>query len=379
MVEFLALSKINNRFHKETVNYLKEFLDDSNYILGESVGNFEREFAIFCNSSYCIGVGNGLEALSLILKGYGIKEGDEVIVPANTYIATILAITSTGATPILVEPNEETYNINAELIEKYITQKTKAIMIVHLYGQVVRMDKIWEIAKQYNIKIIEDAAQSHGAIYNGQKVGSLGDAAGFSFYPGKNLGALGDGGAITTNDPVLAEKVKALRNYGSHQKYINVLKGINSRLDEIQAGFLRIKLPYLDNDNEKRRSIAQFYCNHINNNLIKLPKMPSDEENHVWHLFVVRVHNRKHFQQYMTSNGVETLVHYPIPPHKQEAYKEWNELSFPITEAISREVVSLPISPVMTQEEVNYIVSVVNNYCLNEKQQTIYLEELGVE
>lgn len=362
MIKFLDLSKINNRFYKETATHFEEFLNNSNYILGDAVKKFETEFASFCNARYCIGVGNGLDALSLILKGYDIKEGDEVIVPANTYIATILAITSTGATPILVEPNENTYNINSDLIEKYITKNTKAIIIVHLYGQVVEMEKILSLAKQYNIKIIEDAAQAHGALYNGKRVGSLGDAAGFSFYPGKNLGALGDAGAITTNDPTLAERVKVLRNYGSQQKYIHVLKGVNSRLDELQAGFLSIKLPFLEMDNHKRSIVAKFYSEYINNDIIKLPKMPKDEKSHVWHLFVVRVPNRSDFQQYMSLNGVETLVHYPIPPHKQEAYKEWNQLSYPITETLSREVVSLPISPVMTQEQIVHVVTVVNNY-----------------
>jgi len=362
MIKFLDLSKINNRFYKETATHFEEFLNNSNYILGDAVKKFETEFASFCNARYCIGVGNGLDALSLILKGYDIKEGDEVIVPANTYIATILAITSTGATPILVEPNENTYNINSDLIEKYFTKNTKAIIIVHLYGQVVEMEKILSLAKQYNIKIIEDAAQAHGALYNGKRVGSLGDAAGFSFYPGKNLGALGDAGAITTNDPTLAERVKVLRNYGSQQKYIHVLKGVNSRLDELQAGFLSIKLPFLEMDNHKRSIVAKFYSEYINNDIIKLPKMPKDEKSHVWHLFVVRVPNRSDFQQYMSLNGVETLVHYPIPPHKQEAYKEWNQLSYPITEILSREVVSLPISPVMTQEQIVHVVTVVNNY-----------------
>lgn len=362
MIKFLDLNKINNRFYKETATHFEEFLNNSNYILGDAVNKFETEFASFCNARYCIGVGNGLDALSLILKGYDIKEGDEVIVPANTYIATILAITSTGATPILVEPDENTYNINSDLIEKYITKNTKAIIIVHLYGQVVEMEKILSLAKQYNIKIIEDAAQAHGALYNGQRVGSLGDAAGFSFYPGKNLGALGDAGAITTNDPTLAKRVKILRNYGSQQKYIHVLKGVNSRLDELQAGFLGIKLPFLDMDNHKRSIVAKFYSEYINNDIIKLPKMPKDEKSHVWHLFVVRVPNRSDFQQYMSLNGVETLVHYPIPPHKQEAYKEWNQLSYPITETLSREVVSLPISPVMTQEQIVHVVTVVNNY-----------------
>ena len=362
MIKFLDLKSINNRYQSEMLESFSAILDNSNYILGEEVTKFEREFSNYCNTSQCIGVGNGLDALALILKGYDIKAGDEVIVPAFTYIATILAITATGATPVLIEPDINTFNIDVNLIERHINENTKAIMVVHLYGNVVEMDKIWLLAKKYNLKVIEDAAQSHGGVLHGRKVGSLGDAAAFSFYPGKNLGALGDGGAITTNDKILAERIRALRNYGSSKKYINILKGVNSRLDEIQASFLRVKLPFLDRDNEIRRNVAKFYCENIKNPIIRLPKMPKDDKNHVWHLFVIRVPNRSDFQQYMTSNGVETLVHYPIAPHKQKAYEELNECSYPITELLSKEVVSLPISPAITQDQMDYIVFLVNSY-----------------
>ena len=362
MVKFLDLKAVNERHCKEMVEFFKKFLDQSYYILGEEVTNFEEEFSKYCQVPYCIGVGNGLDALSLILRGYEIKEGDEVIVPANTYIATILAITSTGATPVLVEPDEETYNINVNEIESHITKNTKAILIVHLYGRSVEVEKVWEIAKKYNLKIIEDAAQAHGAKVNGERVGSLGDAAAFSFYPGKNLGALGDGGAVTTNDKFLANRIKSMRNYGSIEKYVHELKGVNSRLDEIQAGLLRIKLPLLDSDNERRRNVAKFYCENIKNPIVSLPRMPADEKSHVWHLFVIRVRDRHHFQQYMSANGVETLIHYPNAPHKQKAYEELNDCVFPIAELMAKEVVSLPMSPVITQEQLGYIVSLVNRY-----------------
>lgn len=362
MIKFLDLKAINNKYQSEMLERFSDILDNSNYILGEEVTKFEREFSNYCNTSQCIGVGNGLDALALILKGYDIKAGDEVIVPAFTYIATILAITATGAKPVLIEPDIYTFNIDVNVIERHINENTKAIMVVHLYGNVVEMDKIWLLAKKYNLKVIEDAAQSHGGGLHGRKVGSLGDAAAFSFYPGKNLGALGDGGAITTNDKILAERIRALRNYGSSKKYINILKGVNSRLDEIQASFLRVKLPFLDRDNELRRNVAKFYCENIKNPIIRLPKMPKDDKNHVWHLFVIRVPNRSDFQQYMTSKGVETLVHYPIAPHKQKAYEELNEYSYPITESLSKEVVSLPISPVITQDQMDYIVFLVNSY-----------------
>ncbi|MDR0677516.1 MAG: DegT/DnrJ/EryC1/StrS family aminotransferase, partial [Holosporaceae bacterium] len=309
---------------------------------------------------HAIGVANGMDALNLIIKGYGFSNGDEIIVPANTYIASILAISENNCIPVLVEPDIKTYNINPDLIEEKITSRTKAIMVVHLYGQCVQMEKILDLARKYNLKIIEDAAQAHGAEYNGKKTGNLGDAAGFSFYPGKNLGCLGDGGAITTNDDDLAEKIKALQNYGSCIKYHHLYRGLNSRLDEIQAAVLNIKLPFLDKDNKRRREIAKYYLRNIDNENIILPV--GAEKSHVWHTFVVRVEDRKHFQDYLRLNEILTVVHYPIPPHKQSAYKEWNDLSFPITEKIHREVISLPISPVMTENDVQTVVKVVNAY-----------------
>ncbi|WP_449621675.1 DegT/DnrJ/EryC1/StrS family aminotransferase [Robertmurraya sp. Marseille-Q9965] len=371
MIKFLDLQAINQRFYAEMVERFKKFATNSRYILGDEVALFEQEFADYCQTTHCIGVGNGLDALALILKGYDIKQGDEVIVPANTFIATLLAISSTGATPVLIEPDISTFNIDGDLIETYINKNTKAIIVVHLYGMVADMRKIWSLAKKYNIKIIEDAAQAHGAEIQGHRVGSLGDAAAFSFYPGKNLGALGDGGAITTNDDALAEKIKALRNYGSFEKYIHVYKGINSRLDEIQASLLRIKLPLLDSDNEIRRTIAEYYCKNIKNPNVILPQLPTNKRNHVWHLFVVRVQNRNSFQKYMLDNGVETLIHYPLAPHKQEAYTELNAFSYPLTEKISSEVVSLPLSPVLSNEQIERVVFLVNDYSPIEKEKVL--------
>ena len=324
---------------------------------------FEKEFAEYCGAQYCIGVANGLDALTLILKAYEIGEGDEVIVPSNTYIASILSISSNGAIPVLVEPDLESYNLDPNKIEEKITSKTKAILAVHLYGQSANMDDINHIAKKYDLKVIEDCAQAHGAIYNGKRTGNLGHAAGFSFYPGKNLGALGDGGAITTNDRLLAEKIRALRNYGSHLKYENLYRGVNSRLDEIQAAVLRVKLKGLDQDNEKRREIASYYMNHINNHKIILPTVVNqDRLSHVWHIFVVRTKEREKLQNYLTKKEIQTLIHYPIPPHKQLAYKEWNDLSYPISEQIHNEELSLPISPVQTQEDTRLIVDAINSF-----------------
>lgn len=361
MIKFLDLHKINERYRAEINESIKRVLDSGWYLLGKEDETFEKSFAQYCGAKHAIGVANGLDALRLIIKGYEFGEGDEIIVPANTYIASVLAITDNGCTPIFVEPDIETYNINPDLIEEKITSKTKAIMVVHLYGQVVEMDKIWELAKKYNLKIIEDSAQAHGAIYNEKRTGNLGDASGFSFYPGKNLGCLGDGGAVTTNDDELAQKIRALRNYGSEVKYNNLYKGYNSRLDEIQAAVLSVKLEYLDEDNEKRRKIAKFYRENIKNPSIILPKI-EDEKSHVWHIFAVRTENRDGFQKYLKGKDIETVVHYPIPPHKQKAYSEFNDLSLPITEKIHNEVLSLPISPVMSESEIEYVVKIVNNY-----------------
>lgn len=361
MIKFLDLYKINERFRVEFDKKVKEVLDSGWYIHGKQDELFEKHFAEFCGVKHCIGCANGLDALNLIIKSFGFKEGDEIIVPANTYIASILAISENGCTPVLVEPDINTYNINPDLIEEKITKNTKAIMVVHLYGQAVRMDKIWQVAKKHGLKIIEDSAQAHGAVYKGKKTGSLGDASGFSFYPGKNLGCLGDGGCVTTNDDELAARIRAIANYGSDRKYHHIYKGINSRLDEFQAAFLDVKLPYLDKDNSRRREISKYYRNNIKNPKIILPKV-YDENAHVWHIFAVRTQRRDEFQKYLTDNGIQTIIHYPTPPHKQEAYKEWNELSYPITEEIHNTVLSLPISPVITDEEAARVVEVINEY-----------------
>lgn len=363
MVKFLDLKKINERYKKEMNESFNRFIDSGWYILGKEVKLFEEEFANYCNTKYCIGVGNGLEALHLILRGYNIGIGDEVIVPSNTYIATWLAVSYAGAKIIPVEPDMDTYNIDAEKIERKITKQTKAILVVHLYGNSCEMDKINEIGIKHGIKIIEDAAQAHGAEVNGEKVGSLGDAAGFSFYPGKNLGALGDAGAITTNDSVLADKIYCLRNYGSQVKYINKYKGFNSRLDEVQASILRVKLKNLDKENFFRQEIANKYINNIENDSIVLPRPSIDNsKSHVWHQFVIRTDKRDLFQKYLKNQGIETMIHYPIPPHKQEAYQEIMNENLPISEKIHREVVSLPINPVLSKEEINYIIDIVNSY-----------------
>ena len=361
MVKFLDLEKINNRFRSEIDDRISNILDKGWYLQGEENEIFAQNFAKFCGTKYCIGVANGLDAINLIIRAYGFKEGDEIIVPSNTYIATILAISENGCTPVLVEPDINTYNINPDLIEEKITPKTKAIIVVHLYGQAVQMDKVWEIAKKYNLKIIEDSAQAHGAVYKNKRVGNLSDASAFSFYPGKNLGCMGDGGCVTTNDEELFKKVKAIANYGSDRKYHHIYKGVNSRLDEIQAAVLDVKLKYLDEDNKKRREISKYYRENIRNSKIILPKT-YDENSHVWHVFAVRTENRDEFQKYLTDNGIQTIIHYPTPPHKQEAYREWNNLSYPISEEIHRTIISIPISPVMTEDEVKKVLEVINEY-----------------
>lgn len=361
MIKFLDLKKINNRYREEIDSRIKNILDKGLYLQGEENENFTKNFANFCGTKFALGVANGLDALNLIIKAYGFGNGDEIIVPANTYIATILAISENGCIPILVEPDIKTYNINPDSIEEKITSKTKAIMVVHLYGQAVQMEKIWKIAKKYNLKIIEDSAQAHGAIYQENRTGNLGDASGFSFYPGKNLGCMGDGGAVTTNDEELFNKIKAIANYGSDRKYHHIYKGVNSRLDEIQAAVLDVKLNHLDSDNNKRREISKYYRENIKNSKIILPET-YDEKSHVWHIFAVRTQNRDEFQKYLTEKGIQTIIHYPTPPHKQGAYKEWNNLSFPITEEIHNTILSLPISPVMTDSEIEKVVEVVNEY-----------------
>lgn len=365
MISFLDLKTINAQYRAELIEACTTVIDSGLYIQGNECKEFEKEFAEYCGTRYAVGVANGLDALILILRAYKemgiISCGDEVIVPANTYIASILAISENNLVPVLVEPDINTYLIDSSKIEEKITSRTKAIMAVHLYGQTCEMDNINEIAKKYTLKVIEDSAQSHGAYYKGKKCGSLGDASGFSFYPGKNLGALGDGGAVTTNDEALANTVRALGNYGSHKKYVNLYKGINSRLDEIQAAMLRVKLRYLDNEINKRREIANYYLQNIKNENIILPTV-RHENNHVWHLFVVRTRKRDALQRYLADNGIQTLIHYPIPPHKQNAYKEWNNESYPATEKIHNEVISLPISAVQTIEDTIKIVELLNDF-----------------
>jgi len=370
MIQFLNLEEITKRDKKELLKTFEEIVDSGWFILGDRIKKFEKEFADFCEVKNCIGVANGLDALILILEGYKqlgfMQDGDEVIVPSNTYIASILAVSKAGLKPVLVEPDIDTYLIDENLIEEKITAKTKAILPVHLYGRLCNMHAINSIAKTHNLKVIEDCAQSHGANFEASTCGNLGDAAGFSFYPGKNLGALGDGGAVTTNDDELAEIIRAYRNYGSHKKYENLYLGINSRLDEMQAAFLSIKLKTLEICNLQRRKIAQYYIEHINNDLITLPCSKQTNitnfKSHVWHVFAVRVEDREKFRKYLSDNGIQTVIHYPVPPHKQPAYSEWNNDSYPISEKIHQEIISLPISPVMNPEEVEFVCKVVNSY-----------------
>jgi len=364
MIKFLNIQKINAQYIDELKQAVDEVIDSGWYLLGKRVKQFEINLAKYIGVKNAIGVANGLDALRLIFKAYmemGLMvENDEVIVPANTYIASILAITDNRLKPVLVEPDLITYNIDIHEIESHITNRTKAIMIVHLYGQVCWDEKLYILAKKYGLKLIEDNAQAIGAEWNGKKTGSLGNAAGFSFYPGKNLGALGDSGAVTTNEDKLAEIVRALGNYGSKHKYVNEHQGLNSRMDEIQAAFLSIKLKYIDEENNRRRDIANYYCNNIKQPYIILPKNSS--LSHVWHLFVIRHLQRDQLQKYLIENGIQTLIHYPIPPHKQLAYKEWNNLRFKVTEQISDEVLSLPISPVLENSEVEYVVDTLNKF-----------------
>jgi len=366
MIKFQDLHKINARFETEFQEQFQQFLDSGYYVLGKQVANFETHYASYCGTSNCIGTSNGLDALILIFKSFKVlgvlKENDEVLVPANTYIASILSVIHSGLKPVFVEPDIHSYNISALEIEKHITSKTKAILAVHLYGQLADMTQINSIAKKHDLLVIEDAAQAHGARDGeGNKAGNLSDAAAFSFYPSKNLGALGDGGAITTNNEKLAEIARKLRNYGSSEKYMNELAGFNNRLDEIQAAFLNIKLPILDEDNNERRRIAKRYLSEMNNEKIKLPFYKNTLD-HVFHQFVVRVDNRNHFLDYLKNNDIETLIHYPIPPHKQEALRDYEALQLPITEGIHETIVSLPISPVMTENEVTQIINAINKY-----------------
>jgi len=379
VIRFLDIQKINAQYAAELKEATARVIDSGWYLLGNEVKAFEASLSSYIGVKYAIGVANGLDALRLILRAYlemgVLQEGDEVIVPANTYIASILAITENRLKPIFVEPDINTYNLDISLIEKHITPRTKAIMVVHLYGRMCWNEELENIAKKYNLKLIEDNAQAIGAEYGYglenddclkvKKTGSLGDAAGFSFYPGKNLGALGDAGAITTNDENLAITVRALANYGSKQKYINEYKGLNSRMDEIQAAVLDVKLRYLDTENQRRYEIVQYYCGNIKNKNIVLPQITNNHSlfiDNVWHLFVIRCSERDHLQKYLTDNGIQTIIHYPIPPHKQRAYKSVNDLSFPITELIHNEVLSLPISPIMDMQEVTKITQIINSF-----------------
>lgn len=366
MIKFLDLQKVNLLYQQEIEEKLLEVFRSGWYLLGEQVKTFEQHLADYIGAQHAIGVANGLDALRLIFRAYielGImKAGDEVIVPANTYIASILALSDNGLVPVLVEPDDATFNIDISKIEAAITPNTKAIMIVHLQGRVVYSDALKALATRHHLKIVEDNAQAIGATWQGIKSGNLGDAAGFSFYPGKNLGALGDAGAVTTNDDTLAKTIRAIANYGSNEKYVNIYKGLNSRLDEIQAAVLDVKLKYIDQENEARRKVAKRFLSEINNPKISLPENPADEQEHVWHVFVVRAEQRDALQSYLTDKGVQTIIHYPIPPHQQKAYAELGHLQFPITEKMHQEVLSLPISSVLTEEEIGNIIDIVNLY-----------------
>lgn len=365
MIHFLDLQKITEKYHQEIHQAVGRVVDSGWYLQGKENEQFEKNYASYITTKYAIGVANGLDALIWILRAYiemGImKQGDEVIVPANTYIASILAITENGLVPVLVEPDINTFQIDENKIEGVITQKTKAIMIVHLYGQCAYTDKIAYLCHKYNLKLIEDNAQAHGCLYHGRKTGSLGDAAGHSFYPGKNLGAFGDGGAVTTDDEELANTVRALANYGSRKKYVFDYTGRNSRLDELQAAVLNVKLKYLDTDLALRKQVAKYYMGHITNPKLVLP-IVNDWDAHVFHLFPILCKERDALQEYLNNNEIQTIIHYPIPPHKQECYKDMNELSLPITERIHREELSLPISPVMTEDEVMKVIDVINKW-----------------
>jgi dTDP-4-amino-4,6-dideoxygalactose transaminase len=366
MIKFLDLKAINLQYQQEIEDQLIKVFRSGWYVLGQEVSNFEDNLCKYIGCENAIGVANGLDALRLIFRAYielGIlKEEDEVIVPANTFIASVLSITDNKLTPVFIEPDITTYNIDISKIEEKITSKTKAILLVHLYGRVVFSEALIQLAKKYNLKIIEDNAQGIGAEWNNVKAGALADAAAFSFYPGKNLGALGDGGAVTTNDSHLAKMVKSIANYGASKKYVNDVLGINSRLDEIQAAVLNVKLKYLTNENDTRWVIAEFYCSNIKNEKIIVPQLPLNKKEHVWHLFVIRCENRDALQAYLEKNNIQTLIHYPIPPHLQKAYKKFNDISLPVTEKIHNEVLSLPISGVLTTEEMRTVVEVINKF-----------------
>lgn len=367
MIPFLNLQKINDQYSDEIQDAVNKVISSGWYLQGEANKTFEKNYSNYIGTKHTIGVANGLDALRLILRAYielGLmKEGDEVVVPINTYIASILAITDNNLVPIFVEPDPKTLQIDDNRIEQVISGKTKAIMIVHLYGKCSYTNKIGSLCEKYNLKMIEDNAQAHGCYFENVKTGAIGDAAGHSFYPGKNLGALGDAGAVTTNDDILASTIRALANYGSSEKYVSKYKGLNSRLDEIQAAVLNVKLKYLDRDIEARKSVARRYMSGINNPLVSIPAL-SDWSSHVFHLFPIFSKNRDELLQHLKAKDVQTLIHYPIPPHKQQCYKEYNEMSFPITELIHNEELSLPISPIMSDEEITIVVNAINDWVL---------------
>lgn len=373
MVSFLDLKELNSHFRADLIEACTRVIDSGWYIDGNELKSFERSFGNYCGASYCIGVANGLDALSLTLRAWielgKISRGDEVIVPANTYIASILAVSENGLVPVLVEPDVHTYNLSPANTIAAISTKTKAILPVHLYGRLADMESLGKIAEDHGLLVLEDSAQSHGAAHNGRKSGSFGHASAFSFYPGKNLGALGDGGAITTSDEELARTLSALRNYGSHRKYENTYKGVNSRLDEIQAAMLSVKLKHLDSHIIQRRKIADIYINGIDNSALGLPLATTCEvlgfEEHVWHLFVVRCQERDRFQRHLSDHGIQTLIHYPTPPHRQMAYKELNGRCYPLTETLHREVLSLPMGPTMSVEDAHKVVAACNSFSVS--------------
>lgn len=365
MIKFLELKKITDKYSEEIHAAVSHVIDSGWYLQGEANQRFETNYAEYIGTPYCIGVANGLDALRLILQAYikqGVmQEGDEIIVPANTYIASILAITDNGLVPILVEPSIQTLQIDENQIEGAITVRTRGIMIVHLYGQCAYTEKIGSICRQYNLKLIEDNAQAHGCLYQEKRTGSLGDAAGHSFYPGKNLGALGDAGAVTTHNAELACIIRALANYGSEEKYVFKYRGLNSRLDEIQAAVLDVKLKHLEEDLNLRRQVARYYISHIIHPDIVLPQI-SDWKAHVFHIFTILSSRRDELQKYLTSKGIQTLIHYPVPPHKQACYSEWHTLYLPVTEQIHAQELSLPMSPMLTCDEIQYIVETINQF-----------------
>lgn len=370
MVSFLDLGSVNRKFRDELVQAVTDVIDSGWYLQGERLHAFESSFAEYCNTQHCIGVANGLDALTLTIRAWKelgkLQGGDEVIVPANTYIASVLAVSENDLVPILVEPDPKTFNICPENFQKAITPKTRLVIPVHLYGQIAPMAQIVDIAKSHDLLVLEDSAQAHGAVLDGKKAGGWGDASGFSFYPGKNLGALGDAGAVTTNDVELAKVIRALGNYGSYEKYRNIYQGVNSRLDEIQAAMLSVKLKYLDEGTRQRRAIVDAYLKGISNDAIQLPLSASvdvrEYEQHVWHLFVVRSAQRDRLKDHLAAQGIQTNIHYPIPPHKQGAYAAMNSFSFPLTELIHTQVLSLPLSPAMTLQEAQLVIDACNSF-----------------